>query len=87
MPVSHDGYRGADSGGVSPASISTSCGEAAAIGNDHAKMITAQDTDWLVAHLRAVVSASPAIWASRGMTLPQLIALHLIGALAPVSLA
>jgi hypothetical protein len=49
-------------------------------------VVTAQDIDWLVAHLRAVVMASPAVWAGRGMTLLQLTALHLIGALAPVSL-
>ncbi|MGH3822341.1 MAG: MarR family winged helix-turn-helix transcriptional regulator [Pseudonocardiaceae bacterium] len=48
--------------------------------------MTAQDVDWLVAHLRTVVMASPAVWAGRGMTLVQLTALHLIGALAPVSL-
>lgn len=49
-------------------------------------MVTAQDVDWLVAHLRAVVVASPAVWAGRGMTLAQLTTLHLIAALAPVSL-
>jgi hypothetical protein len=46
---------------------------------------TAEDVDWLVARLRAVV-ASSAVWAARGMTLLQLTALHLINALAPVSL-
>ena len=78
--------RGADSGGVSLVSISTSCGEVAAIGGHHVKVVTAQDIDWLVAHLRALVMASPAVWAGRGMTLPQLTALHFVGALAPVSL-
>ena len=48
---------------------------------------TAEDVDWLVAHLRAVVTASPAVWAGRGMTLLQLTTLHLISALAPVTLA
>jgi DNA-binding MarR family transcriptional regulator len=48
--------------------------------------VTAQDVDWLVAHLRAVVMVSPAVWAGRGMTLVQLTALHFIGALAPISL-
>jgi DNA-binding MarR family transcriptional regulator len=87
MTVSHErARRRADSGGVSLASISTSGGEVAAIAGHHAKVVTAQDIDWLVAHLRAVVMASPAVWAGRGMTLPQLTALHLIGALAPVSL-
>ncbi|MDQ2788242.1 MAG: hypothetical protein DLM60_00310 [Pseudonocardiales bacterium] len=49
-------------------------------------VVTAEDVDWLVAHLRAVVAAGPAVWAGRGMTLVQLTALHLIGALAPVTL-
>lgn len=78
--------READAGRVLLASISTSGGEVAARGGHHTTVVTAQDIDWLVAHLRAVVIASPAVWAGRGMTLPQLTALHLIGALAPVSL-
>jgi DNA-binding MarR family transcriptional regulator len=78
--------READSGGMSLASIRTSCGEVAALGGHHAKIVTPQEIDWLVAHLRTVVMASPAVWAGRGMTLPQLTALHLIGALAPVTL-
>jgi DNA-binding MarR family transcriptional regulator len=87
MTVSHERTRrGADARGVSLASITTSCGDAAALAGHHAKVVTAQDIDWLVAHLRAVVMASPAVWAGRGMTLLQLTALHLIGALAPVSL-
>jgi DNA-binding MarR family transcriptional regulator len=87
MTVSPERARwGADSGGVSLVSISTSGGDAAAMGGHHAKVVTAQDIDWLVVHLRTVVMASPAVWAGRGMTLPQLTALHLIGALAPVSL-
>jgi DNA-binding MarR family transcriptional regulator len=52
----------------------------------HAAVVTAEDVDWLVAHLRVVVMASPAVWAGRGMTLVQLTALHLIGALGPISL-
>ncbi|MGH3548005.1 MAG: MarR family winged helix-turn-helix transcriptional regulator [Pseudonocardiaceae bacterium] len=52
----------------------------------NAGVATAEDVDWLVAHLRAVVVASPAVWAGRGMTLLQLTALHLISALAPVTL-
>jgi DNA-binding MarR family transcriptional regulator len=40
-----------------------------------------------MAHLRKVIQASPpAVWAGRGMTLLQLITMHLISALAPVSL-
>jgi DNA-binding MarR family transcriptional regulator len=51
-----------------------------------AKVVTAKDVDWLVTHLRAVVATSSAVWAGRGMTLLQLTALHLISALAPVTL-
>ena len=50
-------------------------------------MVTAEDIDWLIAHLQAIVAASPAVWSGRGMTLLQLIALHFISALAPVTLA
>ncbi|MGH3674026.1 MAG: MarR family winged helix-turn-helix transcriptional regulator [Pseudonocardiaceae bacterium] len=49
-------------------------------------MLTAEDVGWLVARLRVVVVASSAIWAGRGMTLLQLTTLHLINALAPVTL-
>jgi DNA-binding MarR family transcriptional regulator len=49
-------------------------------------VMTAEDIDWFVAHLQAVVAASPAVWAGRGLTLIQLSVLHLIGALAPVTL-
>jgi MarR family transcriptional regulator, transcriptional regulator for hemolysin len=49
-------------------------------------MVTAQDVHWLVAHLRAVVAASAVVWAGRGLTLVQLAVLHLISALAPVTL-
>jgi DNA-binding MarR family transcriptional regulator len=52
----------------------------------HNPVVTTDDVDWLVTHLRAVVAAGPAVWAGRGMTLLQLTALHLIGALAPVTL-
>jgi MarR family transcriptional regulator, transcriptional regulator for hemolysin len=74
--------READPGGVSLASISAFSGAAGVVGHN----ATAEDVDWLVAHLRAVVMASPAVWAGRGMTLLQLSTLHLIGALAPVTL-
>ena len=50
-------------------------------------MVTAEDIDWLMGHLREVVAASPpAVWAGRGMTLLQFSAMHLINALAPVNL-
>ncbi|MGH3782659.1 MAG: MarR family winged helix-turn-helix transcriptional regulator [Pseudonocardiaceae bacterium] len=78
--------RGADPGGVSLVSVSASGGAAGAEGGHQAEVVTAQDIDWLVAHLRAVVVASPVVWAGRGMTLLQLTTLHLIGALSPVSL-
>jgi DNA-binding MarR family transcriptional regulator len=74
--------READPGGVSLISLSA----AGAVVGHNAGVATADDVDWLVAHLRAVVVASPAVWAGRGMTLLQLSALHLISALAPVTL-
>lgn len=49
-------------------------------------MLTAEDVGWLLAHLRVVVAASSAVWAGRGMTLLQLTVLHLIKALAPITL-
>lgn len=48
--------------------------------------VTAEDADWLVAHLRAMVMTRPAAWASSEMTLPQLTALHFISAVGPVTL-
>ena len=73
--------READPGGVSLASLSAD----GAVGHG-ARVVTAEDIDWLVAYLRVVVVASPAVWAGRGMTLLQLSALHLISALAPLTL-
>src|SRR5437764_9886924 len=52
-----------------------------------AENVTAQDIHWLLTHLRAVVAASTVVWAGRGMTLVQLTVLHLISALAPLTLA
>jgi MarR family transcriptional regulator, transcriptional regulator for hemolysin len=84
MADSASGQREADPGGVSLASIGASSGAHAVV--DHgARAVTAEDIDWLVAHLRVVVSASPAVWAGRGMTLLQLTALHFISALAPIT--
>jgi DNA-binding MarR family transcriptional regulator len=77
--------READPGGVSLASLSASSGVGGVVGHD-ARVVTAEDIDWLVAYLRVVVVASPAVWAGRGMTLLQLSALHLISALAPLTL-
>ena len=48
--------------------------------------MTAQDVHWLITHLRTIVAASTVVWAGRGMTLVQLTVLHLISALAPVTL-
>lgn len=58
-----------------------------ASGGQPAETVTAQDVRWLLMHLRTVVAASIAVWAGRGMTLVQLTVLHLISALAPVTLA
>jgi DNA-binding MarR family transcriptional regulator len=44
------------------------------------------DVQWLLNHLRGVVAASSVVWAGRGMTLRQIITVHLIGALAPIAL-
>lgn len=86
MATSHQRVqRGADTGGASLVSINAS-GTAGVVMGHHAGIVTMEDVDWLVAHLRAVVAASPAVWAGRGMTLLQLTALHLISALAPVTL-
>lgn len=50
-------------------------------------VMTADDVDWLLTYLRGVVEASPpTLWAGRGMTLLQITTMHLISALAPVSL-
>jgi DNA-binding MarR family transcriptional regulator len=79
--------READPGGVSLAPITASPGvDRVVVDHTNAGLVTAEDVDWLVTHLRVVVVASPALWAGHGMTLSQLSALHLISALAPVTL-
>jgi len=55
------------------------------VADDSAAVVTAEDIDWLIARMRAMVTASSAVWAGRGMTLLQLIALQFISALAPVT--
>ncbi|MGH3857221.1 MAG: MarR family winged helix-turn-helix transcriptional regulator [Pseudonocardiaceae bacterium] len=55
-------------------------------GDQPAGVVTAEDLAWLLAHLRAVVAASPVVWVGRGITLLQLTTLHLISALAPITL-
>src|SRR5919206_1606289 len=74
------GASGMPSGGDSASSDvdDTTAGPAAAV-------VTTEDVDWLVGRLQAMVTASPAVWAGRGMTLLQLIALHFIRALAPAT--
>jgi MarR family transcriptional regulator, lower aerobic nicotinate degradation pathway regulator len=86
MAADHgDAQWGADPSGVSLVSITASPGADGVVVGLHAGLVTTEDVDWLVAHLRVVVAASPAVWAGRGMTLSQLSALHLISALAPVT--
>ena len=75
---------GAEPSGVSLVGITASPGADGVVGHN-AGIVTAEDVDWLVAHLRVVVAASPAVWAGQGVTLLQLSALHLISALAPVT--
>ena len=56
-----------------------------AAGGHTMAVVSAEEITWLVDHLRAVVAASPAAWAGRGMTLLQLTALHVISAWAPLT--
>lgn len=77
--------RGADPSGMSPGSNGATPSTGGVVGH-HLAVVTPQDVDWLIAHLKVVVAASSAVWAGRGMTLVQLAALHLIGALAPLTL-
>ncbi len=87
MAASHErAQRRVNPGGVSLVSIRASSGAAGVVVGHNAGVVTAEDVDWLVAHLRVVVAASPVVWAGRGMTLLQLTALHLVSALAPVTL-
>lgn len=76
---------GAEGNGVSLVGITSLAGADGVVVGHNAGSVTADDVDWLVAHLRVVVAASPAVWAGRGMTLLQLSALHLISALAPIT--
>lgn len=86
MATSHDRVqRRSDPSDASLASISASRSNGGREVHNTA-VVTVEDIDWLVARLQAMVTASPAVWAGRGMTLLQLIALHFISALAPVTL-
>jgi DNA-binding MarR family transcriptional regulator len=87
MATSHQrAQRGADSGGVSPLSIDASASAKDGVSGQNAAEVTAENIDWLISRLRAMAIASPTVWAGRGMTLLQLITLHFISALAPVTL-
>ena len=87
MATNHDRVqRGTDSSDVSLASSSASRSDGGG-GVHNTAVVTVEDIDWLVARLQAMVTASPTVWAGRGMTLLQLITLHFISALAPVTLA
>jgi DNA-binding MarR family transcriptional regulator len=48
--------------------------------------VSTDEVTWLVSHLQAVVAASPAAWAGKGMTLLQLTTLHLISTQEPITL-
>jgi DNA-binding MarR family transcriptional regulator len=76
--------RGADRSGVPSGSTSGSSEVDGAVAGPG--VVTTKDVDWLVRRLQAMVIASPAVWAGRGMTLLQLVALHFISALAPATL-
>lgn len=78
--------RGADPSGVSSAGNSASSDLDDAIAGPDAAVVTTEDVDWLVRRLQAMVTASPTVWAGRGMTMLQLVALHFISALAPATL-
>ena len=77
--------RGADPSGVSSAGNSASSDLDDAIAGPDAAVVTTEDVDWLVRRLQAMVTASPTVWAGRGMTMLQLVALHFISALAPAT--
>jgi DNA-binding MarR family transcriptional regulator len=57
------------------------------VAEDSTAAVTTEDVDWLIARLRSMVTASSAVWAGRGMTLFQLIALQFISALAPITVS
>jgi hypothetical protein len=62
MAVGHDYAQwGADPSGVSLVSITASPGTDGVVVSHNAGLVTAEDVDWLVAHLRVMVAASPAV--------------------------
>lgn len=87
MAISHQRVqRRADLNGVTLVTISATPSAGGHVVSPHVGVVAVEDVHWLIAHLRAVVAASPAVWAGRGMTLLQLTALHLISAQAPITL-
>jgi DNA-binding MarR family transcriptional regulator len=78
------GYQHAD---LSAGSVGSGVEGNGVVASDSAGAVTTEDVDWLIARLRAMVTASSAVWAGRGMTLLQLIALQFISALAPVTVS
>ncbi|MDQ4033493.1 MAG: MarR family transcriptional regulator [Actinomycetota bacterium] len=85
MATSHQrGHQQADLSAVSVTSCSDGDG---VVADDSAAAVTTADVDWFIARLRSMVTASSAVWAGRGMTLLQLVALQFISALAPVTVS
>jgi DNA-binding MarR family transcriptional regulator len=80
------GYQQADPSVVSVGSGAEGDGDGG-VADDSAAAVTTEDVDWLLARLRSMVTASSAVWAGRGMTLLQLIALQFISVLAPVTVS
>lgn len=78
------GFPQADSSAKSVARCSDQNG---VLADDSATTVTTDDIAWLIARLQAMVTASRAVWAGRGMTLLQLVALQFISALAPVTVS
>ncbi|HZS19370.1 MAG TPA: MarR family transcriptional regulator [Pseudonocardiaceae bacterium] len=86
MATGHQrGQRGAGPSGVPSSSNSPVPQSDSAVARPGTTVVTAEDVDWLVGRLQAMVTATPAVWAGRGMTLQQLTALHFITALAPAT--
>ena len=78
------GYQHAD---PSAGSVGSGAEGDGVVTDDSAAAVSTEDIDWLIARLRSMVTASSAVWAGRGMTLLQLIALQFISVLAPVTVS
>jgi DNA-binding MarR family transcriptional regulator len=79
--------RGHQQADPSAKSVADCSDQNAVVADDSAATVTTDDVAWLIARLRAMVTASRAVWAGRGMTLLQLVALQFISALAPVTVS